>query len=131
MRFDVYLVARGSGPPRDKPSRSRAQLAGAALWQAAEFVAARSAHRCAESVWAELRRLTAMDEIWGPATAAWPNDSVEFAIADARALRVYAIEEADCSFCGRQHRSAPADLCPRAREQYESAERWGDDLGLS
>jgi hypothetical protein len=131
MRFDVYEVARDSAPPRYKLSRAQATLADAALWQAARFVAARVAEHSAEDVWADLRRFTGMDEIWGPGTDAWPNDSLLFATDDGRAVRVYAVDEARCRLCGRPHRNAPADLCPPARDEYDRAEVWGDELGLN
>ena len=131
MRFDVYEVARDGAPPHFRPSRAQAALADAALWQAARFVAACIAARSAKDVWAELRRFTAMDEIWGPGTDAWPNDSVLFAADDGRALLVYALDEAPCGFCGLPHRNAPADLCPPARDEYERIERWGDELALN
>jgi hypothetical protein len=131
MRFDVYEVARDAAPPCQKPSRALAVLADAALWQAAEFVAARIAERSADDVWAELRRFTGMDEIWGPSTDPWPNDSLLFATDHGRALRVYASDQPACSFCGRIHRDGPAELCPPARDQYDRAERWSDELGLT
>jgi hypothetical protein len=130
VRFDVHELARDCAPPRFRPSRARPILADAALWQTAEFVAARVAERSTEDVWTELRRFTAMDEIWGPGTDTWPNDSLLFATGDGRALCVYAIDEARCRFCGRPHRNAPAHLCPPAGEEYDRAERWGEDLGL-
>jgi hypothetical protein len=131
VRFDVYEVACESAPPHFKPSRAQAALADAALWQTAEFVAARGAGRSAKQVWAELRGFTGLDEIWGPGTEPWPNDSLLFAVDDRRALRVYAVEEACCRFCGRPHRNVPGDLCPAAREEYDRVERWGGDLGLT
>jgi hypothetical protein len=131
MRFHVYEVARDSPPPHGKPSRALAVLAAAGLWQAAAFLAARIAGRSAEDVWAQLRHFTAMDEIWGPGNDDWPNDSLLFAASDGGALCVYAAEEPNCSFCRLPHRMAPADLCPRARDEYDSAERWGDELGLT
>ena len=125
MRFDVYEVARDRAAPHYRPSRASAALVDAPLWQAAEFVAACIAASI-EDVWAELRRFTSMNEIWGPGTDAWPNDSLLFAVGDGRALRIYATDEACCRCCSQPHRSAPADLCPRARDEYDRAERWGD-----
>jgi hypothetical protein len=130
VRFDVYEVACESAPPHFKPSRACAGLADAALWQTAEFVATRVAARSAKEVWAELRRFTGLDEIWGPGTEPWPNDSLLFALDDSRALRVYALDEPSCRVCGGPHRNAPSDLCPPARDEYDRAERWGDELGL-
>jgi hypothetical protein len=72
-----------------------------------------------------------MDEIWGPGIDAWPNDSLLFATDDGRALRVYAVDEASCRFCGRPHRNPPADLCPPARDEYDRVERRAHELGLS
>lgn len=126
----MYEVACESPPPHFKPSRAQAALADAALWQTAEFVAARDAGRSAKQVWAELRGFTGLDEIWGPGTEPWPNDSLLFAVDDGRALRVYAVEEPSCRFCCRPHRNAPTHLCPPARDEYDRAERWGDELGL-
>jgi hypothetical protein len=120
VRFEIYEVARDSVPPHFKPSRAQAELANAALWQAAEFVAARVAARSAQEVWAELRRFTGLDDIWGPSIEAWPNDSLLFAVDDGRVLRVYAVHESCCRLCGRPHRDAPADLCLAARNEYDA-----------
>ena len=127
----MYEVACESAPPHFKPSRAQAALANAALWQTADFIAARGAGRSAKQVWAELRGLTGLDEIWGPGTEPWPNDSLLFAVDDRRALRVYAVEEACCRFCCRPHRNVPAGLCPPARDEYDRVERWAVDLGLT
>jgi hypothetical protein len=94
-------------------------------------VAARVVVHSAKEVWAELRGFTGLDEIWGPGTEPWPNDSLMFAVAASRALRVYAVDDACCRFCGRPHADPPGDLCPAAREDYDGLERWGDDLGLT
>jgi hypothetical protein len=130
MRFDVYEVARDGAPPHYQPSRTQAVLADAALWQAAGFIAAYIARRSAEDV-VRAAPVHRHGRDLGAGYRCLPNDSRLFATDDGRALRVYAVDEASCRFCGRPHRNPPADLCPPARDEYDRVERRGDELGLS